>query len=140
MEKIYAAPINGECYAVFVGDKKLTLPLSESDAKKIVDRYNGFEELETENLQLVGGITVLQIENSSAAKEIKRLKLQVEVLSAAFANSSEKEKGLRTALDGLKGLLGTEQDATTQYFKVKVLEAEKDELLDFLENVAFPPE
>ncbi len=154
MEKIYAAPINGECYAVFVGDKKLTLPLSESDAKKIVDRYNGFEELETENLQLVGGITVLQIENSSAAKQIeiigtrvanleaenKRLALQNEVLSAAFANSSEKEKGLRTAIDGLKGLLGTEQDATTQYFKVKVLEAEKDELLDFLENVAFPPE
>lgn len=94
MEKIYAAPINGDWYAVFVGDKKLTLPLSESDAKKIADRYNVFEELETENLQLVGDITVLQIENSSAAKEIERLKLQVEVLSAAFANSSEKEKSL----------------------------------------------
>lgn len=52
------------------------------------------EKLETENLQLVGDITVLQIENSSAAKQIERLKLQVEVLSAAFANSSEKEKSL----------------------------------------------
>lgn len=52
MEKIYAAPINADYYAVFVGDKKLTLPLSESDAKKIADRYNGFEELQAENLKL----------------------------------------------------------------------------------------
>lgn len=52
MEKIYAAPISGDWYAVFVGDKKLTLPLSESDAKKIADRYNGFEELEQENKRL----------------------------------------------------------------------------------------
>ncbi len=44
-------------------------------------------------------------------QENKRLSLQVEVLSAAFANSSEKEKDLM---------------------------AEKSEMLDFLEDLAFP--
>lgn len=84
MEKIYAAPLNADYYAVFVGDKKLTLPLSELDAKKIADRYNGFEELEQEN---------------------KRLALQNEILSGAYETSQKREKDLMAEKEELLAAL-----------------------------------
>lgn len=80
MEKIYAAPINADYYAVFVGDKKLTLPLSESDAKKIADRYNGFAELQQAN---------------------KALSLQVEILSGAYETSQRRVKELEAEIEKL---------------------------------------
>lgn len=113
MEMLTAKKINDKfqyCYAVFVGDKKITLPLSEADAKKIADRYNRFEELEQENIRLTGDITVLKIENNSAAKQIERLKLQNEILSGAYETSQRLEAKYAALLDVCKKI-ASEQSA-----------------------------
>lgn len=102
-------------FAVCVGDKKLTLPLSEADARRVAAALNACDGFSTEALELGDISAALDAVCSENAK------LSAQIKSKDYAQKFHSwlySVGTMTPLDKLRQLLATNE---ASYAKVKGL-------------------